>query len=53
MVGDQDRNNPVEHISAVYRLLARGELAVVPGCGHVVLACKPALTIELIEAFLK
>jgi pimeloyl-ACP methyl ester carboxylesterase len=29
IVGDQDRNNPVEHISAVYRLLARAELAVV------------------------
>jgi pimeloyl-ACP methyl ester carboxylesterase len=52
MVGDQDRNNPVEHISAIFRLLRRGELMVVPGCGHVVLACKPTLTLEVISRFL-
>jgi hypothetical protein len=36
----------------VYHLLPKGELALIPGCDHVVLACKPELVIGIATAFL-
>jgi hypothetical protein len=36
----------------LFQLLTNGELAVIPGCGHVVLDCKGPFTITAVAAFL-
>jgi hypothetical protein len=36
----------------LFQLLPKRELAVIPGCGHVVLDCKGPFTISAVEAFL-
>jgi len=50
--GDRD---PVgaENFAQIYHLLPHAELAIVPGCGHVVFNCNPNLMIELVEHFLQ
>ena len=52
IAGDHDPYNQTEQLVALYRLLPEGELAIIPGCGHVVLECKGQFTIEAISDFL-
>lgn len=52
LAGDHDPYNRTEKFVEIYRLLPQGQLAVIPGCGHVVLDCKPRLTIETVRTFL-
>jgi len=52
VAGDRDEYGRTEHFVDIYRLLPRGSLAIVPGCGHVVLACRPALMRDLVRGFL-
>ncbi len=52
VAGDRDPYNRTEKIVEIYHLLPQGQLALIPGCGHVVLDCKPHLTIEAASAFL-
>jgi pimeloyl-ACP methyl ester carboxylesterase len=53
VVGDRDEFNRIEAFVELYKLLPRGQLAVVPGCGHVVFARKPALMISIVSEFLR
>jgi pimeloyl-ACP methyl ester carboxylesterase len=52
MAGDHDYYNRADHMVDIYRLLPKGELALIPGCGHVVLACKADVVIGIAAAFL-
>ena len=52
MAGDHDYYNRPDHMVDIYRMLLKGELALIPGCGHVVLDCKPDLVIGMAAAFL-
>jgi pimeloyl-ACP methyl ester carboxylesterase len=52
VAGDRDPYNRTEKVVEIYHLLPQGQLALIPGCGHVVLDCKPHLTIEAVESFL-
>jgi pimeloyl-ACP methyl ester carboxylesterase len=52
MAGDHDPYNQTEKTVELYRLLTKGELAIIPGCGHVVLDCKGQFTIEAVNDFL-
>jgi pimeloyl-ACP methyl ester carboxylesterase len=52
IAGDHDPYNQTEKMVELYRLLADGELAIVPGCGHVVLDCKGQFTIGAVKDFL-
>ena len=39
VAGDYDPYNQIARFVELYQLLPKGELAIIPGCGHVVLAC--------------
>lgn len=52
VAGDHDPYNQTVKFVELFRLLPSGELAVIPGCGHVVLACKGPFTITAVEDFL-
>lgn len=52
IMGDHDQYNQVPKMVELFQLLPKGELAVIPGCGHVVLECKGPFTISAVEAFL-
>jgi pimeloyl-ACP methyl ester carboxylesterase len=52
VAGDHDPYNQVARFVELFNLLPAGELAFIPGCGHVVLACNAPLTIAAVEAFL-
>jgi pimeloyl-ACP methyl ester carboxylesterase len=52
MAGDQDYYNSLPGIVETYHLLPKGQLALIPGCGHVVLDCKPDLVISIVTTFL-
>jgi pimeloyl-ACP methyl ester carboxylesterase len=52
VAGDHDPYNQTTSIVELFHLLPHGELAIIPGCGHVVLACKGPFTIAAVEAFL-
>ena len=52
IMGDHDQYNQIPKMVELYQLLPRGELAVIPGCGHVVLACKGQFTITAVKTFL-
>jgi pimeloyl-ACP methyl ester carboxylesterase len=52
IAGDHDPYNQTEKFVELYHLLPDGELAIIPGCGHVVLDCKGQFTIRAIEDFL-
>jgi pimeloyl-ACP methyl ester carboxylesterase len=52
MAGDHDYYNRADHMVDIYRLLPKGQLALIPGCGHVVLACKADLAIGIATSFL-
>lgn len=43
---------PIEHYIALYRMLQKGEVAIIPGCDHLVLYRKPALMADIIISFL-
>jgi pimeloyl-ACP methyl ester carboxylesterase len=50
--GDRDRIEPVETALAIARTLPRGELCVLPDCGHFVSRDRPAELSVVIERFL-
>jgi pimeloyl-ACP methyl ester carboxylesterase len=52
VAGDHDPYNQIPKFVELFQLLPKGELAIIPGCGHVVLACKGQFTIAAVEAFL-
>jgi len=52
VAGDHDPYNQIAKFVELFQLLPNGELAVIPGCGHVVLDCKGSFTIAAITAFL-
>jgi len=53
MAGDRDDYTRLDHFLDIYRLLPKGQLAFIPGCGHVVLNCKPKLVIQIVSDFLQ
>ena len=52
VAGDHDPYNQIAKFVELFQLLPNGELAVIPGCGHVVLDCKGQFTIAAVAAFL-
>lgn len=52
VAGDKDPYTRGDHVMEIGRLLRKGQLALIPGCGHVVFACKPELTISITKTFL-
>jgi pimeloyl-ACP methyl ester carboxylesterase len=52
IAGDRDPYNQTLKFVELFHLLPDGELAIIPGCGHVVLACKGSFTIAAVKAFL-
>jgi pimeloyl-ACP methyl ester carboxylesterase len=52
IAGDHDPYNQTQKFVELYQLLPDGQLAMIPGCGHVVLDCKGKFTIEAVEDFL-
>jgi pimeloyl-ACP methyl ester carboxylesterase len=52
VAGDRDEYTRLDHFTLIYQLLRKGSLAIVPGCGHVVLMCRPELMKQLVRAFL-
>ena len=52
VAGDHDPYNQMETFVETYKMLPQGEITLIPGCGHVVLACKAKFTIEAVEDFL-
>lgn len=52
VAGDHDPYNQIPKFVELFQLLPKGELAIIPGCGHVVLDCKGQFTITAVEAFL-
>ena len=53
MAGDRDDYTRLDHFLDIYHLLPKGQLTFIPGCGHVVLQCKPGLVIEIVSEFLQ
>lgn len=53
MTGDRDHYTRTDHFVHIAQLLRRGSLAVIPGCGHVVLTCKAELVRLVIMDFLR
>ncbi len=52
VAGDHDPYNQIPRFVELFQLLPKGELAIIPGCGHVVLDCKGAFTISAVKTFL-
>jgi pimeloyl-ACP methyl ester carboxylesterase len=52
VAGDHDPYNQIPKFVELFQLLPKGELAIIPGCGHVVLDCKGQFTITAVAAFL-
>jgi pimeloyl-ACP methyl ester carboxylesterase len=52
IAGDHDPYNQISKIVELFQLLPKGELAIIPGCGHMVLECKGQFTISAVETFL-
>lgn len=50
--GDHDPYNQATKFVEIYHLLPKGQLALIPGCGHVVLDRKAHFTIETVQEFL-
>ena len=51
--GDRDDELTTEDLLAMYRLLPRGQLAVIPNSGHTVFKQRPAVMNGLVREFLK
>lgn len=52
MAGDRDYYNRLDHLLDIYKLLQNGQFSIIPGCGHVVLDCKPGVVIGVASSFL-
>jgi len=52
VAGDHDPYNQIPKFVELFQLLPKGELAIIPACGHVVLDCKGQFTITAVEVFL-
>jgi pimeloyl-ACP methyl ester carboxylesterase len=52
VAGDHDPYNQIAKFVELFQFLPDGELAIIPGCGHVVLACKGSFTIAAVGTFL-
>lgn len=52
MAGDRDPTR-MEHFVEIYKLLPDGQMAIIPGCGHVIFRCKPDLSIKIMSDFLE
>ncbi len=52
IAGDHDPYNQTAKFVELFQLLPKGELAIIPGCGHVVLDCKGPYTISAVDMFL-
>ncbi|MFO1498650.1 MAG: alpha/beta hydrolase [Verrucomicrobiota bacterium] len=52
IAGDRDSYNSLDGLVETFRLLPKGQLAIIPGCGHVVIDCKPQLIISIVTRFL-
>ncbi len=50
--GDHDEYTRTEHLVEIYKLLPKGQLAVIPGSDHVVFDRRPALMMEVIKGFI-
>jgi pimeloyl-ACP methyl ester carboxylesterase len=53
MAGDRDDYTRLDHFLDIYHLLPKGQLALIPGCSHVVLNCKPKLVLQIVSDFLQ
>jgi pimeloyl-ACP methyl ester carboxylesterase len=53
MAGDRDDYTRLDHFLAIFYLLPKGQLSLIPGCGHVVLSCKGPLVIQIVSDFLQ
>ena len=51
VAGDKDPYTRGDHLVEIGRLVRRSQIAVIPGCGHVVFACKPGLMIDITKSF--
>jgi pimeloyl-ACP methyl ester carboxylesterase len=52
MAGDKDPTRK-EHFAEIFNLLRHGQMAIIPGCGHVIFHCKPDLSIKIMSDFLQ
>jgi pimeloyl-ACP methyl ester carboxylesterase len=52
MAGDKDGTR-LDHFVEIYKLLPNAQLAIIPGCGHVIFRCKPDLSIKIMSDFLQ
>lgn len=52
MAGDKDPTR-LEHFVEIYKLLPNSQMAIIPGCGHVIFRCKPDLSIKIMTDFLR
>jgi pimeloyl-ACP methyl ester carboxylesterase/catechol 2,3-dioxygenase-like lactoylglutathione lyase family enzyme len=52
MAGDKDETRP-DHFVEIFKLLPNAQMAIIPGCGHVIFRCKPDLSIKLMLDFLQ
>ena len=52
VAGDKDETR-LDHFVEVYKLLPNAQMAIIPGCGHVIFRCKPDLSIKIMSDFLQ
>jgi pimeloyl-ACP methyl ester carboxylesterase len=52
MAGDKDETR-LDHFAQIYKLLPNAQLAIIPGCGHMIFQCKPDLSIKIMSDFLQ
>jgi len=52
MAGDKDGTR-IEHFAEIYKMLPNAQMAIIPGCGHVIFRCKPDLSIKIMMDFLQ
>jgi pimeloyl-ACP methyl ester carboxylesterase len=52
MAGDKDEIRK-EHFVEIFKLLPSAQMAIIPGCGHVIFRCKPDLSIKIMSDFLQ
>ncbi len=52
MAGDKDETR-LDHFVEIYKLLPNAQMAIIPGCGHVIFRCKPDLSIKIMSDFLQ
>lgn len=51
--GDHDEYSRTEHLVEIYKLLLKGQLAIVPNSGHTVFRSQPNLMLNLVKTFLE